>query len=233
MTDARQRYISKELIHFVGRGKPAQDQFELLLKIISSGCILHPPFNPGISGNLNIRSGSKFSENEMYAPEITCFADIPVSDLSIHMGKYSLFGISFCKDFIAQAGGAPVHYVPKIASVYEAGTKAAYFDKITTLCNQLFSEIRFNRQNYPADFLKKLGELERFLDFHIFSYVKFFDHLLDDDDIDNYYFEREWRIIGNLNFKIQDIKTVFLPSSFSYAFRYFCPDYCGQAIFTD
>lgn len=45
-------------------------------------------------------------------------------------------------------------------------------------------------------------DMERFLSFHIFSYLKFFDHSLNDDHEDNYYFEREWRVIGNIHFSI-------------------------------
>lgn len=117
MSDITQQYISKELTHFVGRGKQINEQFELFLKIIKEGCITHPPHVSNYSGNLTVNYGAKISENEMYAPEITCFADIPFHDLSLHMDKYSRVGMSFSKDFIAKQGGVPVHYIAKGAVV--------------------------------------------------------------------------------------------------------------------
>lgn len=53
----------------------------------------------------------------MYSPEITCFADIPLHDISLHMGKYSVIGMSFSKDLIANSGGVPVHYLSTESSV--------------------------------------------------------------------------------------------------------------------
>jgi len=38
-----QRYISRELTHFVGRGLPLEEQYGTFIKILSSGWITHPP----------------------------------------------------------------------------------------------------------------------------------------------------------------------------------------------
>ena len=78
MSGLIQRYVSKELVHFVGRGMSSDNQFDLLLKIMNEGWITHPPHNPNISGNLSVNPSTAISQNEMYAPQITCFADIPV-----------------------------------------------------------------------------------------------------------------------------------------------------------
>ena len=95
-----QRYISNELTHFIGRGKPINSQYNLLIKILREGWLTHPPHNPNIRGNLTVKPSAKISKNEMYSPQIVCFCDIPIEDLSIHIKKYSRFGISFSKDFI-------------------------------------------------------------------------------------------------------------------------------------
>lgn len=44
------------------------------------------------------------------------------------------------------------------------------------------------------------------------AYVKLYDATLPDDHPDNYYMEREWRSLGNINFTIDDIKTLYLPN---------------------
>lgn len=107
-----QRYISNELTHFVGRGLEEEAQYFLLLKILNSGWLTHPPHTPNISGGLSVETHGKISSNNMYNPQSVCFCDIPVSDLAIHMQKYSRFGLSFGKDFIVSKGGAPIFYIP-------------------------------------------------------------------------------------------------------------------------
>ena len=44
------------------------------------------------------------------------------------------------------------------------------------------------------------------------AYVKLYDATLPDDHPDNYYMEREWRSLGNINFTTDDIKTLYLPN---------------------
>ena len=77
---ATQRYISKELSHFVGRGRDESDQYDLLIAILRSGWLLHPPFNPSWSGNLSINPNARLSQGDMYTPEVVCFCDIPADD---------------------------------------------------------------------------------------------------------------------------------------------------------
>ncbi|MCB1863650.1 MAG: hypothetical protein KDI47_18260, partial [Gammaproteobacteria bacterium] len=78
---------------------------------------------------------------------------------------------------------------------------------------------------------RRLIELESFISSHIFSYIKFYDHSYADDHDDNYYLEREWRVIGNVKFDLSDIETVFMPKSFSKRFRADCPTYGSQLTF--
>lgn len=240
-------------------------QFELLIKILNECWVTHVPHNPNISGNLSVNPNVAISKNEMYSPQITCFTDIPIQDLSIHMQKYSPFGISFSKDFIAKAGGAPVHYIPQgsnvkrskklnaddyvkfmeegergnfIENLYENISSAQYFDEMLREYHLLFNIFReqskkIDPQPGVSGLFKRVLDLERFLSFHIYSYFKFFDHTLSDDDPDNYYFEREWRVVGNVRFDLADVKTVFFPQKYAKRFRNECSLFLGQVIFTD
>lgn len=245
MSGLTQRYISNELVHFVGRGMESQRQFDLLCKILSEGWITHPPHKPNISGNLKVDPGVSISTNVMYSPQITCFADIPVSELSIHIEKYSPFGLSFSKDFITQAGGAPVHYLPIDSKVIifkdcdkKVVPKGQYFDEMLQEYHKLFSIfVQLAQKVDPnpgvSGLFQRVIELQRFFDVHIFSYIKFFDHRKTDVAPENFYFEREWRIVGNVSFTMDDVKTVFSPRCFSNDFREAFPQYAGQVIFTD
>lgn len=241
MSGSTQRYISKELFHFVGRGFEQDHQFQLLLKILGEGWITHPPHNPNISGNLHINTSTQIGNNEMYTPEIVCFSDIPIQDIRIHINKYSAFGLSFSKQFIASKGGVPVHYVPQngaVRELYETVSTADYFNRMLAEYREVFRIFwdlarQVDPQPGVSGLFKRVIDLQRFFDFHIFSYFKFFDHMLDDDHEDNYYFEREWRVVDNVQFSLSDIKTILMPTRFSERFREKYPQYSGQVHFLD
>lgn len=108
-----QQYVSAELTHFVGKGMPEEKQYRLLIEILESGWLTHPPHNPNISGNLSVDPSG--SVRDMYNPQVVCFCDIPIGSLSIHMGKYSRFGIAFGKPFLIGKVANPVFYVAENA----------------------------------------------------------------------------------------------------------------------
>jgi len=246
MALAGQRYVSAELAHFVGRGLKVEEQYSLLLKILHEGWISHPPHNPNLRGNLSVNTSIRFSANQMYAPEIVCFCDIPAADFGKYAGKYSPFGLSFSKDFILRRGGSPVFYIPLQATVHlpknvppvelirllqEGGPNALYED---TFIGEYFDRMmgEYNRITPGVpDEHKRLIELERFLDFYIFSYIKFYDHAYANNHDDNSYLEREWRVVGNVNFSLDDIETIFLPKVFAKRFRTDFPSYSSQLLF--
>ena len=61
------------------------------------------------------------------------------------------------------------------------------------------------------------------------AYVKLYDVTLPDDDPDNYYMEREWRSLNNIEFTLADIQKVYLPNeSYKNKFIEEFPDYAGE-----
>jgi hypothetical protein len=74
-------------------------------------------------------------------------------------------------------------------------------------------------------------DLQRFLDFDVFSYMKPFEARRADDDPDNYYMEREWRVVGKVPFTLDEVYSVFLPSAYAERLRSDVPDYGGQVSF--
>lgn len=267
---SQQRYISKELSHFVGRGLDEDSQYQLLIEILRSGLLTYSPNDPTQQlGEIFINPTAKLSKNEMYNPGVVCFCDIPVEDLAMHVEKYSPFGLSFQKDFIVRNGGSPVNYLPRKTKVklirdisgerflelykkaggpnieyedddFEIIENSEYFDRMIIIYQRMLTLIKdlilrnsldSNGRIDDKDF-KDFDRLRMFFDFHIFSYFKFFDHRLADHHPDNYYFEREWRIVGSLKFDIEDVLRVFIPRKFAKKFREDFPKFYGQFTFS-
>jgi hypothetical protein len=137
--------------------------------------------------------------------------------------------LSFKKDFIARNGGAPVFYIPQKAKRIGASTtcRGEYFDYAVTSIHENYDDLQKesgtidsedqipapSREPNSIDF-DGLIEDYQFLVFYVFSYAKFFDHTLPDEHENNYYFEREWRIIGKLKFELKDINHIYLPEGY-------------------
>lgn len=251
--DAMQRYVSKELTHFVGRNlrKEIEDekrlldaQYNVLLKILSEKRISYPPHTPyeteegfkyPTTRSFVLRHRNKLSDNDMIISSMVCFCDIPIGDLGIHINKYSPFGLSFEKSFLIERGASPVFYVEK-NSALSSSTRSEYFDMMADIykkeCNSIsfLSETRDKNklESRPRSCLKISGFILELL-----SYVKFFDNSKPDDSEENFYMEREWRTPYYVNFEINQICRIILPSTYSERFRRDFPEYVGQIMFSD
>ncbi|MBC8484459.1 MAG: hypothetical protein H8D45_00245 [Bacteroidetes bacterium] len=226
-----QGYISKQLTHFAGRHcANLEAQYKLFLSILKSGRLSNSEENAkkpeGIS-EIEINYNAKISQDKMYIPQMVCFCDIPFKELKFHIKKYSRFGIAFYKDFIVRKGGTPVYYLPLRAQASYSNNikKGELFDKELESLNCFLSETA-NKKQELKDGIKHIQE--NFLAYHIFSYVKFFDHELPDGDSENYYFEREWRLLGNLDFNIGDIATILIPKNYKKRLEIDFPEYNGK-----
>ncbi len=61
------------------------------------------------------------------------------------------------------------------------------------------------------------------------AYIKIFDESLKEDDPNNYYMEREWRSLKSVNFNMEDIQKIYLPSKmYKEKFMECFPDYAGE-----
>jgi hypothetical protein len=112
-----QRYISRELSHFVGGRKAEEEQYQLLLHVLRTGWLLHKPFDPNQPRTARLDFSRPISRDKTIDYEVVCFCDIPISDLAIHVGKYSKFGLAFKKEFLIDKGACPVFYVPNDSPV--------------------------------------------------------------------------------------------------------------------
>src|SRR5437879_5919630 len=111
-----QRYVSKELTHFVGRGLSSQEeQYALLVhQILVKRRLGRPDMVDNIVSpegfTISTSTGEKICCNTMYEPKMVCLCDIPVADLSLHIRKYSMFGLAFKKGYMLERGATPVFY---------------------------------------------------------------------------------------------------------------------------
>lgn len=254
-----QRYVSAELTHFVGRGPtgpiPLGEQYERLLSILTkrtSGSLwlTGDRNNPGVRRDIDIYPAKRICDEDVFDARPVCFCDIPVEDLGIHMGKYGSVGISFLKAFLVPKGASPVFYVakdslaeldfrnrePKLRS-----TRGAVFnEQVDAFLKLHLQRVEWDRQErtFPG-----CGELEShisglshptwFLYYHVFGHIKCFDSTLQENHLKNYYMEREWRMMMDLDFELADVWRVVLPRRLVSDFRKDVPTYEGQITFAE
>lgn len=229
-------YVSCELTHFVGRGYEPEDQYRLLVKILCSGWLTHPPHRQGrTGGNLRVSPSRRISDGQLYQTEVVCFCDIPVPLRRIHMNKYSEFGISFSKPFLVSKGASPVFYVASTSMVSDVtGSKVAraeYFDEKVAVYQRLvgqFGQALLSQDDQLRSLANKLLHVQHLLDFHVLSFIKFFDPAREEDDLENFYMEREWRVYGNVDFHLSDISRITLPGSYADRLKADVPGYQGR-----
>ncbi len=228
-------YVSRELTHFVGRGREPRDQYRLLVEILHCGWLTHPPHDPGrTGGGLRVSPRRRISDGQLYQTEVVCFCDIPVPLRRIHMNKYSEFGISFPKQFLVSRGASPVFYIARTSMVNDLSgssiARSRYFDEKVAIYEQLVGEFQqaiVSQDRRTLSIANKCLHVLHMLDFHVLSFIKFFDPAKEDDDPENLYMEREWRVYGNVEFDLSDICRITLPSSYVDRLRTEVPRYQG------
>ena len=236
-----QRYVSPELTHFVGKRLLSEDQrYSLLVNdILKGGCLMYSPIDDrpcteGLSG-IPLVGGTREPDDDTEAAysQVVCFCDIPVTDLEIHMKKYSRFGLSFLKPFLVSKGANPVLYVA-------TNSPALSFRLPESSRDEPWPRRRVFKENYESfeDYRRNMRgtfplNLEFFLDILVFSFIKYFDDSTSDEDEVNVYMEREWRVWGDVNFALADVHRVFMPERYAERFRADLPNYNGQLTFSD
>jgi hypothetical protein len=233
-----QRYISDELTHLVGKECESDtERYKLLAKILREEWLTYPPHDETTRKCAEVTTYYKEDvctrTNEMFVATMVCFCDIPVSDLYIHTRKYSRFGLAFRKSFIAAKGGAPVYYVPKSGSPSVHSSPSAgddrgqVFNRGIRECYHLLDDLACSGSKWS----QRAKGVQSFLSANVFAFIRGFDHLLADGDADNYYFEREWRILGSLHFGITDVCRILMPEEYARQFRQDFPGYFGELVF--
>lgn len=253
-----QRYVSRELTHFVGRGKTREEQYRLLVAILSTGELRSDPKRPRESHFGGVTTlNTSFSERKMYHFPGVCFCDIPVVDLPLHMGKYSSFGLAFTKPFLVSCGASPVFYIAtdsKIENFPNAAarmgqasvgpyTRAILFDQMTASFHWSAQRLlslasTVTKSDGPkvcelAEAANAFAQLAPYITKYVFTYCVPFNSALDESDESQFYMEREWRALGDVQFSLADVERVILPREYASQFRSDVPCYIGQVSFSE
>lgn len=253
--DRAQRFVSRYLTHFVGRKFHVEDsddyldspereeaQYEVLTTILRRGQLCPDPKAPGGGGgtySVSVGGMEALTSNAMFSVDAVCFCDIPITDLGVHMDKYSQFGLSFAKPFLIERGVSPVFYLAMNAlqRVQTDGaheTRREYFNRMGAEYSRvrafIFSGGTEPRSEEDPDLTdlfarrpelrkdvavrrlcKRLAFVTEFFDAHVLGYLKSFDDKLPFDSADNFYMEREWRATRRIDFSPVDLACVILP----------------------
>lgn len=231
-----QRYVSDELTHFVGRGlNNESEQYGLLITILKSGELRPSRGDASDESRIQWLPGTKVSDNKTIAAAAVCFCDIPADDLGFHMGKYSRFGLAFRKSFLVTKGANPVFYIARDSMTRFRTTaesppveipRGDYYD---LSLDQFLWLMQYRRDDRDTE---RPRRLLNFLIFQVFGFLKFFDAASPDTDPQNFYMEREWRVLGRVAFGLDDVWRIVLPADYSEKLRLDLPNYRGQVTFT-
>ena len=177
----------------------------------------------------------------MFNPHCVCFADIPETELKIHINKYSKFGIAFNKSFLIGKGVNPILYIEENSIIYKNDFSS--LGKYNSI----------NREDYYQEFCSKTifyfiqkywinckDDVERqdtteILDFliNLFGHLKIWNNNLEEHDPNNYYFEREWRASNNIDFQLSDVLVIIIPKDYENKFKLNFPEYMGKLKFAE
>lgn len=224
-----QRHVARELIHLVGGdGSCLRQQYDRLSKILTEGRL---SYDKDQNNPVMVYVSPLCGE---HCPAAICFADIPIDDLHLHTTKYGRVGLSFLKSFLIKRGANPVFYIemkgPIDSKVGEPKTREDHFELIVA---QDIIELDFHGQFANERTREAWNRLSHWLHWHVLPYRKPFDSSLPDSDRDNYYMDREWRIIGKVSFALTDVYRIILPPEYAGQFRSDFPDYLGQLTFSE
>ena len=232
-------------------------QYACLLTILREGRLLHRLDAPDGPARVNFLSNGSFAGRTMIQVDAVYFCDIPVPDFAIHMEKYGSFGLSFLKSLLVTRGANPAFYIAADSIVSPDGgaaalaflvsrppeplTRSALMERLIQeymvgdhrLSRMAFGERRDSGLTAEGIALATTSALGGMIRSHFLSFCVPFDSGKTDADLENYYMEREWRVLGAVRFDLDDVFRVILPKAYAKRFRADLPKYSGQVTFAD
>lgn len=233
-------YVSREFFHFVGFAHPTEDEanYVTLSKILESQTVSHAPHSCdwGTTSYTRTLDGNLWNET-LIKPTATCYCDIPIDSLGIHIGKYGKFGLSFPREYVIHYGARPVIYVPMKIGDWMSPYGRTLLKDIESIYKGFMHHLgdtvplseRFICQE-PTDRAAAIGDMRATFEKDFLAFIKPFDATLSENDPRNFYMEREWRKYGNLQFTPDKVNRVVVPTAYLERLAKDFPDYKAKAI---
>lgn len=220
---ANSPYTSDALYHFFGRGSLDDDEktFGILLSVLKGMCVSHPPHDVGWGEQrLVVNPSASVITDNLVAPNIVCFCDIPLDSMGIHYTKYGRFGVGIDRTYLAQHGCRPVMYFPYAPNDWGTAYGRCLIEDIEAKYMRLY---QLADEEGVEEFSRSMGEvpehaqmscIEGAFSKDFLAFVKAYDYTLPREHQDCYYMEREWRRIGNVVFTAESLRQVVIPQKF-------------------
>lgn len=196
LTQLKQRFASEVLWHFVGHNESDEKRYERFISILKTGLNVGNDAEP-----FKYIDKKNQKMTTLWGYPVSCLADIPLKDLLIHAERYGHYAIGFHKESAIDNNFNPVLYVNQYSG---------YFDKFMDLRDELqvllstYETISKKLQ----EFLLLLGSVAKSGDIKANPVA---DIRWDEMQLNNFYYEREWRSIWPWLFKKSDIAMIILP----------------------
>ena len=197
LAQLKQRFTSEVLWHFAGRRKTDEEQYYSLLSILKNG----------------LKVGEKNEEFKFIDPKnkkfvslwgypVSCLADIPLKDLLIHAERYGKYAIGFHKESAIDHEFMPVLYVNQFSG---------FFRRFIELRNEIENYLKtadVEISNKFEELLLLLGSIAKSgnLKANPINDINW-----DDMQVNNFYYEREWRSLRDWDFRKNDVAIIILP----------------------
>ncbi|MCU0651543.1 MAG: abortive infection system antitoxin AbiGi family protein [Candidatus Omnitrophica bacterium] len=211
--DYLQRFSAKVLWHFTGYNKSSKDSFARLVSIAKEGLLkISDRSFPIKMPNGEKRIGFPSS----------CVCDIPFKDLRLHILRYGGFGIAFNKEKAILTGHFnPVLYINKNHIFFKHAEKILpELERLESSCG--------NSKQVLQEYLKMMGTYVKRCDLTSIIHL---DPKIDEEQNNNFYYEREWRSAYDWNFIRGDVVTVMMPQDYIGLFQEELKGSKGEGVF--
>ncbi|MBI2985792.1 MAG: hypothetical protein HYY45_03385 [Deltaproteobacteria bacterium] len=196
LAQLKQRFASEVLWHFVGRGKSDHESYQILLSILRTG------LKVGEKNEFKFVDPATNEIQTLWGYPVCCLADIPLKDLHIHAERYGRFAIGFHKESAISSNFNPVLYINQYSSVFHhfilrRNEVEGYLERTNSDIAGKFQEL-----------LLLLGSVTKSGDLKANPVAAL---MLDEMQLNNFYYEREWRSIYNWDFQKDDVAILIMP----------------------
>jgi hypothetical protein len=164
------------------------------------------------------------NKEERYGFRYSCLCDIPFKDLRLHLNRYQAFGIAFHKKVAIEKGHFnPVLYIHKDHIFFRYAEEILPQIEGLASTNPELAQILEKYLNMIGTYVKR-GDLTSEI---------YFSHRIDEEQNNNFYYEREWRSAYDWNFKNDAVTTIMMPLNYIARFKESIKNSEGEAIFKD